>query len=62
MHQLISQVVEPIEQDRQEPDRVVLAQGMIDCGPAPFELVLPVLATRRTVLMLPKGEVGVATV
>lgn len=45
VHQLISQDVEPIEQDRQYPDGVELAQCMIDSGPATLELVLPVVVT-----------------
>lgn len=40
MHQLISQDVEPIEQDRQDPHRIVFAQGVIDgYGPSATDLV-----------------------
>ncbi|WP_156441512.1 hypothetical protein [Erythrobacter sp. CCH5-A1] len=60
MDELVAQDVEPIEQDRQDPDRVVLAQGVVDGKATALELVLPVLVSWHTVLMLPEGVVDIA--
>jgi len=62
VHQLVSQDVEPIEQDRQDPHRVVLTQGVIDGYATALEFVFPVLVAWRAVLMLPERMVDIAIV
>src|SRR3546814_17261968 len=55
MHQLVAQHIKPVEQDREYPGRVMIAQcGAYRC-PRPLEPVSPVGISGRTIVLLPKG-------
>src|SRR3546814_11128187 len=55
MHQLVAQNIKPVEQDREYPGRVMIAQcGAYRC-PRPLEPVSPVGIAGRTIVMLPTG-------
>src|SRR3546814_20318492 len=60
MHQLVAQHIKPVEQDREYPGRVMIAQcGAYRC-PRPLEPVSPVGIAGRTIVMLPKGMEDIA--
>src|SRR3546814_12351896 len=60
MHQLVAQHIKPVEQDREYPGRVMIAQcGAYRC-PRPLEPVSPVGIAGRTIVMLPKGMIDIA--
>src|SRR3546814_2576941 len=55
-----SQHIKPVEQDREYPGRVMIAQcGAYRC-PRPLEPVSPVGIAGRTIVMLPKGMEDIA--
>ena len=62
MYQLIPQNIEPIEQDREDPGGVMIAQGMLDRGSAAFKLLLPIRMASDPILVLPERVIDIAIV
>ena len=59
MHQLVPQNVQPIEQDREDPGGIMLAQGVLDGSPASLKLLLPIRMAWDPVLVLPERVIDI---
>ena len=62
VNELVTQDVEPVEQDREDPRRILGFHRMAACMPGPFEFLSPVLIASNTVVMLPEWSEHIAVI